>query len=312
MMRAPGIVPCAIASADAAEPLLGTASRVRRWLVIEQPGPWGVEALTESRLDPGVAQALAASTRAHGVRPVLIRRWGESATGARRVYLARVSPAGGWIRQLDLDADGDLVDVDLGVLASAAPPALGVAGPPAVHLVCTNGRHDACCADLGRPVVRALRESGTPEVWESSHLGGDRFAANIASLPSGVFLGRVLPEEAAGLLRDLEAGLVDLDHYRGRSCYPPLVQAAEIFARRALDERRIDALRAVSSTSPAPDVRAVLLHRGEDRVEVVVRRERGPATHLTCAGGRGEPWRYVLVELRAAPPGAPQSGDGDR
>ena len=28
-----------------------------------------------------------------------------------------------------------------------------------LFLVCTNGRHDQCCANLGRPLVRALRDS---------------------------------------------------------------------------------------------------------------------------------------------------------
>jgi hypothetical protein len=301
VIRSPGIVPCAIASADAGEAMLGTASRVSRWLVVEQPGPWGVEALTESRLDRVVARALEGATRRAGVRPILIRRWGERGGTARRVYLARTTPGSAWIRRLDVERDRDLLDIDLRLLAAATPPEVGVPGPPAVHLVCTNGRHDACCADFGRPVVRALVEAGTAEVWESSHLGGDRFAANIVSLPSGVYYGRVLPDEAAGLLDDLGAGTLDLDRYRGRSCYPPLVQAAEVFARRELGERRLDALPVLATTEVEADVRRVALRHGDDRVEVTVAREPGVVSHLTCAGNRSRPWRFVLRDLRVVP-----------
>ncbi|OEV07469.1 sucrase ferredoxin, partial [Streptomyces nanshensis] len=52
---------CATASRDLAEPLAGTAATARTWLLIEQPGPWGRKALTQSRLDPDLGQALDAA-----------------------------------------------------------------------------------------------------------------------------------------------------------------------------------------------------------------------------------------------------------
>jgi hypothetical protein len=295
--RAPGIVPCALASAEAGEPLLGTASRVLRWLVIEQPGAWGAEALVESHLDPAVGAALVTAARRAGVRPVLIRRWGPRVDAPRRVYLARTTATSPWVRQLEVEGDAALLDIDLDVLAHPEPPPLGAPGPPGIHLVCTNGRHDACCADLGRPVVRALSAAAAPEVWESSHLGGDRFAANIACLPTGVYYGRVLADEAAGLLADLAEGVLHLDRYRGRSCYPPLVQAAEIFTRRELGERRLDALAVVRAASRSDDERDVTLRHGDDVVEVAVARVPGEPTHLTCAGRSSTPWRYELRGL---------------
>ena len=35
-----------------------TASRVRKWMLVEQPGPWGYDALVDSRLDADIAQTL--------------------------------------------------------------------------------------------------------------------------------------------------------------------------------------------------------------------------------------------------------------
>jgi hypothetical protein len=230
---------CASVSVRRGEPLHATASRVRRWLVVEQPGPWGRDALLESRLDPVVARILRAHGRRHGVRILLARRPGwRGATDHRSVFLARTDPDGGWIERLDLD-DGALVGLDLGVLGSSEPPGAGEPGPGALTLVCTNGRHDPCCADLGRPVIRSLADAGVADVWECSHIGGDRFAANVVTLPSGVYLGRVPADRAVTIVRELRAGVIDLDHYRGRSCYPTLVQAAELAARRELDERGI-------------------------------------------------------------------------
>jgi hypothetical protein len=304
-MAEPLTIRCATESLARGEPLYGTASRVQRWMVIEQPGAWGVEALLESELDAEVAAALDEDARRHRVRVVLARRAGNrSRSHDRRVFLAHSGAERRWLEQLDLPFDdpADLLGIDLSTTAFPEPPGIGEPGPPTLHLVCTNGRHDPCCADLGRPVVRALVAARAPDVWECSHIGGDRFAANLVSLPDGVYYGRVSPEGAPDLAADHRAGLIDLDHYRGRSCYPPLVQVAEAFARRHLDERRLDGM-SLLSAEPVGDGTLVILlqQRGGDAVEVVVRRERAAGVQLTChVHAEHQPWDYSVVALRPA------------
>src|SRR5207249_4701681 len=78
----------------------------------------------------------------------------------------------------------------------------------------------------------ALAASHGELVWESSHIGGDRFAGNLVCLPHGLYFGRVGPAEAAEVADAYLAGRIDLGHYRGRSCYDMLVQAAEDAVRR--------------------------------------------------------------------------------
>ena len=303
-MSDPAAAPCAVASLARTEPLLGTASRVRRWLLVEQPGPWGEDALLESRLDEGVARVVEANSRRHGVRVVLIRRPGWQASERSSVFLARTDPSHSWLEQLELDDPDELAALDLSVLTADRAPGIGRLGPAGgVHLVCTNGRHDRCCADFGRPVIRALQAAGAADVWECTHIGGDRFAANIVSFPSGVYLGRVPPEEAVAMLADLANGIVALDHYRGRSCYPPLVQVAEISARRHLGASRLGALTVVSTAYRGPDEVQVVLDAGPEggRMVVQVARTLGDLDQLTCAGGPpARPWRYELLSLRPA------------
>ena len=82
--------------------------------------------------------------------------------------------------------------------------------------------------------------------WQSSHLGGHRFAPNVLILPEGIHLGRIPVErgrEVAGLLDD---GRTPLDLYRGRTAYAPPVQAAELFVRSELGCDRIADLRLVA------------------------------------------------------------------
>lgn len=300
MARDAGRLGCAAESRARNEPLPGTASRVRRWLLIEQWGSWGRDALLESQIDADLARAIDANARTHDVRVLLVRRPGGGRGAPHRVFLARSDRVHRWIEQLHLDDLSPLRDLDLGVLGSDDPPGIGEPGPANLHLVCTNGKHDPCCADFGRPVVRALRDAGV-EAWESSHVGGDRFAANVVCLPTGVYFGRVEPEDAARILEDHARGLLDLDTYRGRSCYPPPMQAAEIFARRELDERRLDALHFRSSTGDSNDALVVLDHSDGREVRVRVVRERAEAEPLTCEDlTTSQPWRQRLVSIEVA------------
>jgi hypothetical protein len=304
-MAEPLALRCATESLARDEPLFATASRVQRWLVVEQPGSWGRDALSASRLDPEVAAALADSTRHHRVRVLLARRAGDWRRFAdRHAFLAHSGTERAWLEQLIVPADKPqrLLDIDLGATAFGNPPGLGSPGPDGLALVCTNGRHDPCCADLGRPVVRALVAAGTADVWEASHVGGDRFAANIVCLPDGVYYGRVDPDRAPALLADHRAGLIDLDCYRGRSCHPPVVQAAEWFVRRELGERRLDALGVLGAEHQPDGTYAVLIQPwGADTVEIVVAREQAAPVQLTChQPEQSRPWLHRLVALRSA------------
>ena len=67
-------------------------------------------------------------------------------------------------------------------------------------LVCTHGRHDKCCAKFGREIAENLRnhledQKDSVEVFDSSHLGGHRFAPTMIDFPSGRSYGQLTIEE---------------------------------------------------------------------------------------------------------------------
>jgi hypothetical protein len=170
-------------------------------------------------------------------------------------------------------------------------------------LVCTNGRHDPCCATFGRPVVRALRESRwSSEVWECSHIGGDRFAGNVVVLPDGLYFGRRDPASAERVLAAHAAGRLDLDGFRGRSSLRLVEQAAEHFVRV---ERQLDALDAVRSIERVDDATLrvhVVEPDGVAAYDVAVERTSvAAATRLTCTGNEGLTYpSFRLVGLARA------------
>jgi hypothetical protein len=154
-----------------------------------------------------------------------------------------------------------------------------------LFLVCTNGARDRCCAERGRPTAGALGTLFPGRVWESAHIGGDRFAPNIVSMPHGLYFGRVGPEQAVRVASDIARGVIDLDHYRGRSCYAFEVQAAEYFARRELQLTGIDDLTLKARRESPGDPVAELEFATSSGGGVVVRVTIGdaePPRLLTC------------------------------
>ena len=76
-------------------------------------------------------------------------------------------------------------------------------------------------------------------MWECSHVGGDRFAANVLVLPDGLMYGYV-DEAAADRLVDHRAeGRLLTEHLRGQCGSPPAAQVAEDAVRRALEDDRV-------------------------------------------------------------------------
>ncbi len=235
-------IPCATAARDRRESLQATASIVRNWLLVEQPGPWGRDAPQESRLRKDVATALQARARQFDFRLLLLRRASASVVTPelRRCFIAHSRRPSPWIEEVVVEDPAELLDVDLGSLAHRRPTGAGLLRTEPLYLVCTNGKHDPCCARLGRPIVRALATELGDSLWECSHVGGDRFAGNLVCLPHGFYYGGLGADEAAQVVDSYRQGAVELDWFRGTAGDPYVVQAAEYFVRRQADLRGVD------------------------------------------------------------------------
>ncbi len=288
---------CAAASLARHDELPGTASTVRSFLLVEHAGSWGSDALRDARLPEGLGEHLAREGRRSGVRVLLVRRPGRRAEAVGvRVFAARAAGADSWLETATLSGPDEVRDLDLTALGAGRSPGLAAYDAPLIA-VCTHGRHDACCAERGRPVALALAASRHADaVWECSHIGGDRFAGNVLVLPRGLYYGRVDPDAALTLADDLADGRVALDHLRGRSDLSMAVQAAEIDIRRRLDLAGLDDVRPTAVRVDG-EVTNVTLDAGGSPVRVQVRRVLGDAQRLTCGAQRDNPVpRFEVVD----------------
>jgi hypothetical protein len=290
---------CSAAGLDRGDSIAGTASTVRSFLLVENPGPWGVDAVRDSRLPAAVKQGLRDEAARAKVRPLLIRRYHRRAPRVGfRVYAARAGLDESWLQTAVLDRPEELLGLDLEALGAGRSPGL-VPTEELLFCVCTHGKHDACCAEQGRPVAAAMSDAYPELTWEVSHIGGDRFAGNALVLPFGFYLGRLGAESAVQAARDLLGGRLPLDVLRGRSCLPMAAQAAEIALRRHLDETAMAAVRVLRVRRDG-DVTAVGLATAERQWTVVVRTVLGDDVQLTCQARRLNPNpRHEVVSIES-------------
>lgn len=269
---------CRDGSLEAGEQLAGSAPHAVAWLALEQSGPWGPRAFTESHLDPEVGRAIEAVAGAHGVRPSLVRRPGRHADdhrheGAetRRVLAAHTTPGRSWLLEGTVADPAELLGLDWSALRDGDRDAVRRSLPTLVEsdrthlLVCTNGTRDLCCAAKGRPVALGIAALQPDRVWEVTHTSGHRFAATAVVLPAGTLHGRLDVGAAEQILLAADRGETVLPGSRGRSTWPPAGQVAELAVRDESGEMRLDALSVESVTAAGEHAWEVLVGHTDGR-----------------------------------------------
>jgi len=247
---------------------------------------WTAKATSDNALNATarewfVGLAAAASARGHKARLQFIRQPELDRTGVTLMIafdgrLHRVSAR---------DYDGLTVHTYEAMLA--APDETS-----AQYFVCTNGQRDVCCARFGLPTYAALRERVGSRVWQTTHVGGHRFAPNVLALPQAALYGRVQVNDVDAFVDAVEAGRLAPQWLRGRTRYAPEIQAAEA----ALVQRGIGTGGAVEAT---PIDGGVEVCFGANRV--VVRRGEPRAVLASCGDERKPVAPLLVSELVSEP-----------
>ena len=295
-MTGAGRFSCTPASLERGESVAGTATHVRMWLLLEHSGPWGSTALRDAQLPDGLGAALQEAARRHRAKVLLIRRPRAARDPGRlNVFAAYAHPERPRLEHGTVADARDVLDLDLVALRDGGTTGLDAVAEP-IFCVCTNGRHDACCAEFGRPAAMALHSVHPDLTWEVSHIGGDRFAGNMVILPEGIYYGRLDAETAVVAANAHLSGCLDLESLRGRSSHPMAVQAAEIALRLELGLLDIAAV-VVRAHSSENGITAATFDTpgGPYRVRVRTILDPATATRLTCNALRDNPVPHHAV-----------------
>ena len=212
---------CSELSRTQGEPMLGTAEPVDIWLLLEYKPAWKSRAVEDNGLEDETNRWLEntlkrCAERGLKARPQFIRR-PDFDIDTTTLFIARNNALG------RIEASGYHAIREVDVLTSDLIPVR-----ENVYFVCTNGQRDLCCARYGLPTFARLQELVGARVWQTTHLGGHRFAPNVLALPQGILYGRVDVDVVDAFVTTIESGDVSRSHVRGRSAFPPEAQFAEM------------------------------------------------------------------------------------
>jgi hypothetical protein len=305
---------------------LGTAPAAMFWVALEQNGPWGARAATQSHLDPDLGKALDRMCQDAAGRFILIRRPGTHSDvrdgNSQRVHSQRVYVAGGlagrpWLLEADLDDPARLArlaGLQMDTLHLEDPSGAGIdairdilpglkPSPGPVLMICTNSRRDVCCSVRGRPVAIESASQRPGQVWECSHTGGHRLAPTGVLLPHGQTFGRLSSRSAvaavdAATRDEVPVELLGATHDRGRSHLTAPGQAAESVVRQQIQETGLLALSTTATPRPGQENawQCRVSHVDGRHWDVVAARGPGGADLPESCGREPVPtWQWSVV-----------------
>ncbi|MFG2891301.1 sucrase ferredoxin [Streptomyces sp. NPDC048248] len=273
---------CADAARMRGDSIVGTAPHGSVWVLIEYRGGWPPNGFDGLNLEPATKARVFSAAQAMRARVLLVRRHGpRKPEGSGRWAVLRHDSSGAHRQQWGTWNRGeDLAQI---VRALSSPGDLGC---PLVVLVCTHGQHDACCALRGRPVGRALSERWPSLVWECTHVGGDRFAANVVVAPDGVYYGGLDARSSVAAIEEHLADRIHAEHLRGYTdLFPPQQAAVAAVLKRFGPAGRHDYV--IAETSRDIDRWRIRITGRPPRpaaIDVEVQAYRTPPCRLTCRG----------------------------
>lgn len=234
---------CSEQSLDAREELFATAPRVDVWLLLEYRGAWTDKAFLDSKIPEDVKNRINLYLETiPNSRLQLIKRH-DNPGDTQKFYVAKSDELEPKLFEFDFRSYEELHDLDINTILEGNS---NLRDEP-LFLVCTNGAYDKCCGRYGVSVyLEAAKNENGFSIWQTTHLGGHRFAANVLFLPYGIYYGRVRPEHVNGLVECCTQRHINVAHYRGRSCYSKEVQAAEYFLRAKTGIKEISPFRFIS------------------------------------------------------------------
>ncbi len=240
---------CSVYTREHNNPLAGTMNPFQHALLVEYPNTFAQKPMGGAAIDPAIKAQILAQEKSFkslgGVKLLLIRNVKTVTQPSEELKVWYLSQFGPNIRVVTLP-QVELVGPSIEELVERLTQGPTHEGFYPQYLVCTNGKRDKCCARFGFPLYRELYQhfAERPDtVWESSHVGGHRFAANVITFPDGVMYGHIDLSDMTRLIEHTDHHQLMLDKYRGRAL---LTKSAQ-FAEHALREtHNLPAVQAIS------------------------------------------------------------------
>ncbi|MDH5506182.1 MAG: hypothetical protein OEZ02_03050 [Anaerolineae bacterium] len=292
---------CSALSQEIEGSILGSAPHIKTWLLLEHNGPWGKKALEESDIPGHVKTHLQAFLDQDGfARLLLIKQQVTNPEPGLAFFIALAAHAAPVLYRFQLNSYDDLLNIDFEAIAAGTlRPEENTSKEP-LFLVCTNGKRDQCCAKFGLPVYDALAAENKFNVWQSSHVGGHRFAGNLVCFPHGIFYGRLNPAIAPAIAAAHVNNQITVDNLRGRSSYADIEQAAEGLLHAKTGSMQLDSFNLYSVETKEDNHWDIVFHHhsSEKFHHVLIGKQPGETqVFSSCIGEKqSRPMVYQLLK----------------
>ena len=221
---------CFESSLNAEEEMYGTATRADVWFLLEYRGHWSKSAYKDSKIPKKVKSHINRELKSISNSRLQVIKKQSNTDRYLKLYIAVAKEKNPRLYEINFTDYKDLLDLNVKKMLKSDKNRTDTK----LYIICTNGEYDVCCGKFGMPVYLDIAKGKhEAQTWESNHIGGHRFASTFVCFPHGLTFGRVREGKIAEkLMKQYENGKVNLDNYRGRSCYDSALQAAEYFVRK--------------------------------------------------------------------------------
>ncbi len=286
---------CSLNSTDLQEDIFATASYFTKLLLVEYNFPWPEDPLTNNLLPQEVNDYLLHFKKASRSNRVLFVKNKQKANLQINIFAINNLWEQPYTNHFILTDHKELLNFSETALFSKTHENKF---PDLIYLVCTNGKKDKCCSKFGVPVFKQLSQLAG-NVWECTHVGGDRFAPNVLALPCCIFYGSLSIEDLPALVELTKEKKIFLKKYRGRSCNSLIEQAAEYYLRKQQNDLNIFDHEIVNSRETSPGYFEVEFRNTKTGALNLIKIKRGKSLfkrRLTCNSIKEEyPLTYQLM-----------------
>ncbi|MFN8371483.1 MAG: sucrase ferredoxin [Anaerolineae bacterium] len=239
---------CSELTREAGTQQFGSAQIAKLWFLIEYPRPYGAQAIEDFWRDEFAGVDHTPLSAYPASRFQLIKRKESEQKADFTLFAAVADELQPRLYEFRLHTYHDLLTLDVPALLAGDAKYDSARRDTPLYLVCTNGKRDQCCAKHGVAFYHEVLKRAGEAAWESSHIGGHRFAATMIVFPYALYYGQVSAAEVQTIIELTERGSVYYEKMRGRACYTREAQVAEYYLRDATGVRALAAFKLLHIT----------------------------------------------------------------
>lgn len=292
---------CSLNSINSDEKIFATASHFTKLLLVEYNFPWAENPLLENQLSVEVNNFLNQINNPKSLTRVLFIKNKIKSKNLISVFAINNIATEPFTNYFSFSDYNSILNINEREFFSAKNQ---TRFDEPLYLVCTNGKKDKCCSKFGIPIYKQLLLLN-PNVWECTHVGGDRFAPNVIHLPYCYFYGQLSINSVNEFYLTTSSKKIFTQNLRGRSAYNKKSQAAEFFLRKELDDNNFESTKIVSIETESGNEFAIKFFYTPLQRHFIVRSSFHQTTEkyfLTCNGKRKHPKTiFKLVSINETP-----------